>query len=603
MFKLSRMLLILSSMAVGFSIVVLTMQFGALVIFFCVIAAWINSIRGRQPQLTACGTARWANDKDLRLAGMLDGRPGMIVGRLSNAWRPSVASGLKALSDVRLNSAVACQTFLASISPKWRASNSLVRLSNAVNTAIFAPVGAGKSASCVIQFLLDCAENCVVVDFKGELFRATADFRRKKLGHRIIIVDAFKQVTNRPDTFNPIQFINKYSRSALDDCLALGETQVFRTGQEKEPHWLDVAEFWISAMIAAVVEYGDPDDRSLQTVRELLGDPRGIEAVTKLLCGSKAWEGMLSRLGFQLTHFKDRELGSTLTTANRMLRYLDTLAVADSTRRSSFDPHDLVRRPMTVYLVLPAEYARTQSPFLRTLIGELLRAVVRGGPQEKNKVHFVLDEAASLGHLSQLDDAVDKYRGYGVRLHFIYQSLAQLQRCFPEGQHENLLANVSQIFFGVSDPRTAEYVSTRLGEQTIVVESGGSSTGDSRSYNGHAGQQSTRSTTRNQNWQQQARKLLKPEEVMALPDRTAITFTRGVPPIWTTLTRYFEDRRRGAAGSRGRLRTFMTSLSLFVYAAMMAGAIALTFPNKVRQLSHSPSFPFPQPLQRKVGVR
>src|ERR1035441_3495384 len=54
----------------------------------------------------------------------------------------------------------------------------------------------------------------------------------------------------------------------------------------------------------------------------------------------------------------------------------------------------------------------------------LLRAVVRGGLQEKNKVHFVLDEAASLGHMEALDDAVDKLRGYGVRLQFYYQSVS-----------------------------------------------------------------------------------------------------------------------------------------------------------------------------------
>ena len=34
---------------------------------------------------------------------------------------------------------------------------------------------------------------------------------------------------------------------------------------------------------------------------------------------------MLSRLGHQLTHFKDKELSSTLTTTNRFMRFLDTM--------------------------------------------------------------------------------------------------------------------------------------------------------------------------------------------------------------------------------------------------------------------------------------
>ena len=72
-------------------------------------------------------------------------------------------------------------------------------------------------------------------------------------------------------------------------------------------------------MIAAVVQYGDADDRSLQTVRNLLSDPQKMEMAIKLLCGSDAWQGMLARMGHQLTHFKDKELGSTLTTVNRHL--------------------------------------------------------------------------------------------------------------------------------------------------------------------------------------------------------------------------------------------------------------------------------------------
>ena len=97
-----------------------------------------------------------------------------------------------------------------------------------------------------------------------------------------------------------------------------------------------------------------------------------------------------------------------------------------------------------------------------------------------SNVTFVLDEAASLGRMDALDDAVDKYRGYGVRLQFYYQSVSQLRKCFPDGQEQTLLSNVSQVFFGTNDLPTAEYVSNRLGEQTIVVTSGGTGTGTSQ---------------------------------------------------------------------------------------------------------------------------
>jgi len=322
-------------------------------------------------------------------------------------------------------------------------------------------------------------------------------------------------------------------------------------------------------MTAAVVQYADADDRSLQTVRGLLSDPQKMETAIKLLCGSDAWQGMLARMGHQLTHYKDKELGSTLTTVNRHLRFLDTPTVAESTRTSSFDPSQLVKGKMTVYLILPTEYG-TQSPLQRMQISSMLRAVVRGGIQERKLVHFLLDEASSLGHMEQIDDAVDKYRAYGVRLIFGFQSLGQLKRCFPEGQDQTLLSNVTQVFFGVNDLQTAEYVSNRIGEQTIVVDSGGRSRGTSQQYSVRDYGSSTTSTNSNHNWQQHGRKLLKPEEVMALPPRTAITFAPGVPPISTQLLRYYEGRpnsiwQRTKRGARAILWSLLLlGASIFV---------------------------------------
>src|SRR5882762_6028028 len=99
--------------------------------------------------------------------------------------------------------------------------------------------------------------------------------------------------------------------------------------------------------------------------------------------------------------------------------------------------------------------------------------------------------------MEALDDAVDKYRGYGVRLQFYYQSLGQLKKCFPEGQEQTLLSNVTQVFFGVNEMQTAEYVSGRLGEETIIVASGGTSSGTSRSYQEGGNSQGSKGSSSN----------------------------------------------------------------------------------------------------------
>jgi type IV secretion system protein VirD4 len=165
-----------------------------------------------------------------------------------------------------------------------------------------------------------------------------------------------------------------------------------------------------------------------------------------------------------------------------------------------------------------------------------------------NKVHFILDEAAALGRMDCVEDAIDKYRGYGVRLQFYYQSPGQLKKCFPEDQGQTLLSNSMQVFFGVNDNQTAEYVSAHVGEGTIIVTSGGRSSGSSgHSSSSQQGAQygTGASSNSSSNWQQQARKLLKPEEVMALDPKIAISLAPGMPPILTRLARYYEEPKLG----------------------------------------------------------
>jgi type IV secretion system protein VirD4 len=265
---------------------------------------------------------------------------------------------------------------------------------------------------------------------------------------------------------------------------------------------------------------------------------------------SPVWDGLLARLGGELTHFIEKEKSSVLTTCGRFLRFLNTPAMVASTRSSSFIPQ-LKRQVMTVHIVLPPERMKAQMGWLRLIVGAMIRAVVRDGLSEYPNVHFILDEAASLGVLDSVEDLVDKYRGYGCRAQFYYQSAGQLIKCWPKDQGQTLMSNATaKIFFGVNDIQTANLVSSMLGKETIIIESGGGSTsggantGWSEAHQGasHSGGRSN-GWSNNESWQQGPRELLKPEELLNLPPRIAITFPGGGVggPVLTKLVRYFEE--------------------------------------------------------------
>src|SRR5208337_1935712 len=109
----------------------------------------------------------------------------------------------------------------------------------------------------------------------------------------------------------------------------------------------------------------------------------------------------------------------------------------------------------------------------RLIVGSMIRAVVREGLSEYPNVHFVLDESASLGVMDSIEDLVDKYRKYGARAQFYYQSAGQLAKCWPKDQGQTLMSASAKVYFGVSDIQTAQVVSSMLGKETIIVEGGG----------------------------------------------------------------------------------------------------------------------------------
>ena len=211
---------------------------------------------------------------------MVGGTKGLAIGKLVGGIPPPSLPNLLSVANPLITSQDACEQFLSNLWPSAlhrKRDGPTVRLARAVHTSLFGPTGAGKGTSFIIPWLLDVDENAVVLDFKGENAAITARHRERVLGHRIVLLDPFHVVTSNPDSFNPIQFISKDSPNAIDECRDLAEQLVIRTGEERDRHWNDSAEMWISATIAAVVFHSEADYRSLQTVRDVLSNPHAFQ--------------------------------------------------------------------------------------------------------------------------------------------------------------------------------------------------------------------------------------------------------------------------------------------------------------------------------------
>lgn len=411
---------------------------------------------------TAYGSARLASHMQLEANGLIGGG-GLILGRAGWCMPPTWRQALFGLLNPFCRSESAVRQFLTALVPK-SGEGRMIRLRTFTHLCTFAPAGKGKSVAVLVPNLRSYSGSCVIVDPKAELFKLTAWYRRWALGHRIVRIDPFKLTKKSPpsDTLNPLDFLNPGDPDFLDNCRDLANMLIVRQGTETDPHWNDAAELCLTAFIAYVRACEqEPEHRNLQSVRGLVSSPvRFAQAIADMQADS---DPVIQRLGSQLEWFKERELNSVMTSLTRHVSWMDSPAVAANMRRSSFDPRWLKSRRTTVYLVLPHDKLTTLAPLMRMWLGTILRVVTKGQANESRKVLFLIDEAAHIGRVKALEDALTLMRGMGVRLWFFFQSLDQLKKCFGEHFQTALDNFDTQQFFGTNSFETADAISKKLG--------------------------------------------------------------------------------------------------------------------------------------------
>jgi len=105
---------------------------------------------------------------------------------------------------------------------------------------------------------------------------------------------------------------------------------------------------------------------------------------------------------------------------------------------------------------------------LRLFLNLTLGMVEVETAKPKYPILALIDEAAVLGKMSQLEDAIGQVAGLGLRIHCIFQDLNQLKAVYKD-RHESFLSNSGVLcFFGLVDKTTSDWVSQYLGETNIL---------------------------------------------------------------------------------------------------------------------------------------
>jgi type IV secretion system protein VirD4 len=228
----------------------------------------------------------------------------------------------------------------------------------------------------------------------------------------------------------------------------------------------------------------------------------------------------------------DRQRSAVYTTAETVVEaFADFTVAASATPPVTIDPEMVLDKAGTLYLCAPSHDQRRLRPLFATVVKQVIEAaydrVARVGTLLDPPLLVVLDEAANVAPLAELDVLASTAAGHGVQLVTVWQDLAQVHSRYG-GRGGSVINNhrVKVFLSGIADTATLEHASTLIGDgETRAV---------SLTRDGYGSNSRTDSPV--------ARRLVPGDALRRLPPGQAVVVSGHLPPVRVTLRPWQHDR-------------------------------------------------------------
>lgn len=393
---------------------------------------------------------------------------------------------------------------------------------------VFAPTGSGKTRSIGIPNLFNYPYSVVCNDVKLTLFQATSGFRQQVLGQQCYCW-APAHETRLTHAYNPLSLISSDKVQRLTDIQRIAHILI-PDNKKADPIWQQASR---KLFKVAVLYLLDTPERptTLGEINRLIKQAEFDDWLASQLEETEHLDPEFYRNGYSYLNNHEKTRSSILETFSGYFELFDDPTIDAATQNSDFDLRTLRSKPMTIYVGFTDDDMERLSPLLTLFWQQLISVMIKEIPdpiKEPYPLLCLIDEFSSLGRIERLRRSLKLLREYRVRCVLMMQYIAQTYEQYSQDEAKAFTNIKTKIAFATEDLQDAEYVSKLLGTRTVKVAAGSSSTqhqgySESKSYN------------------YQAIPLLRPDEVMRLPEHQMLIMRTGYPPVKARQFIWYQD--------------------------------------------------------------
>ena len=422
-------------------------------------------------------------------------------------------------------------------------------------------IGGAGSGKCrdVLAFVL-CqrhVERLFVLDLRGELGAISIhNFAAK--GINAYFWNPLSLAGLPHHRCNPLDVLTPVGGRLIADAQMIAESLVPFSHGGAGRYFEQRARDWLGTFMAHLVErHGHVDFAMLsRLVNAVEGDTESWLNETERMLESK-FPSVRRTGGEMLAKQADapKEFGAVMGTLYASLSFLDDPALLASLEDPEFSLAALSAegQPSSFFLNVPHEYVGIWSPLLRCFFTSAM--LYKSRKPDAPRITMLIDEAGQLGNFEALLRAFTFGRGAGIRAWAFFQDLAQIKRSYGSDALQSFIGSAQfRQFFGVRDFETAELISKMLGMETLEYvdplqrerAKHGMFQALLGTVMGNDPFQSARDYKRfkaeSEHRAKQTRRLMTPDEILAMPENRQIIFISGMNlrPIYAEKYAYYD---------------------------------------------------------------